>query len=341
MSHDEYYLELIFRLKGDTNWAKAEREIAFGQIYLADPKPQSFEETLPLTNSGPKLNRISPTILQIVGLETTWEFNVVHGTLISWRKGEFEIIQTPPLLDFYRAVTDNDAPSRFGQDWIYNRLHQTQSHIKDVTWSSSPGQIVVEVTSRIAPPVLEWSVDTVLTYIFTDKQLRIKVKGTPRGNYLPKTFARIGLTLSLNDIDNATWFGRGPGESYRDKKLSQKIGQYTLPIDKLFTSYEYPQETSNRTDVHWVKFSNADFRKPTIKANFGDLEGASFTALHYRTNDLDIAKHPYELYKLKREETVVRLDWAHHGLGTGSCGPATLLEYELKSEPFEYEVLLE
>lgn len=266
----------------------------------------------------------------------------MHGILSSWKKSGLELIHTPPVLDFYRAVTDNDRPSRFGQSWINSRLHQTQCHTQSVTWSKSQdtGNIEIVVTTRIAPPVLEWSVDTTFTYTFTDKHLLIKVAGKPRGNYLPNTFARIGLTLSLNDIQAAHWFGRGPGESYRDKKRSQKFDTYILPINDLFTDYEFPQETSNRTDVRYIEFIGKEKEKG-LRARFGDLEGASFTALHYTTKDLDECQHPYELYKRKREETVVRLDWAHHGIGTGSCGPATLPEYELHCEPFEYKVLLE
>lgn len=340
----ECYLELVFRLKESTRWAKAHHEVADGQIQLVAPRSLELIKQMPAPDFRPKLNQISSHILQIAGSETTWRFNVLHGTLVSWQNNSTELIHTPPVLDFYRAVTDNDAPSRFGQDWIGNRLNQTQCHIKNVTWSETPEQVTIEVTSRIAPPVLEWSVDTTFVYTFTANQLSIKVKGTPRGNFLPKTFARIGLTLSLNNIGTASWFGRGPGESYRDKKLSQRFGNYSLAIDKLFVDYEFPQETSNRTDVRWVAFSPPPaetHNKPALKAHFGDLKEASFTAMHYRTADLDKATHPYELHKLKRRETVVRLDWAHHGLGTGSCGPATLPEYELRSEPFEYEVLLE
>lgn len=198
--------------------------------------------------------------------------------------------------------------------------------------------MVVVVNTRIAPPVLEWSVDSVFTYTFTSEHLSIKVKGIPQGFTLPKTFARLGLTLSLNDIDSATWFGRGPGESYRDKKLSQKIGTYTSSIDDLYTNYEFPQESGNRTDTRWVHFHG---KHGGLKAYFGDLEETSFTGLHYSTRDLDDAKHPYDLINKKKKETIVRLDWAHHGIGTGSCGPFTLPEYALESEEFEYEVLLE
>jgi beta-galactosidase len=341
----ECYLEVSFTLCESTSWTKAGHEVAFGQVQLVKPKPLQLLKEISLAPSlGPRCTQISPQVLEIrsLNIDTLWRFNVVHGSLFSWKKSGSELIHTPPSLDFYRAVTDNDRPSRFGQSWINIRLHQTKCHVRSVTWSKSNGDVSIVVATRIAPPVLEWSIDTTFTYTFMNKRLSIKVAGEPRGMNLPNTFARVGLTFSLNDMEKASWFGRGPGESYRDKKRSQKFGTYTLPIDDLFTDYEFPQETGNRTDVRWVEFVGKDKEKGSqLKASFGDLEEASFSALHYETKDLDECQHPYELYKRRKEETVVRLDWAHHGLGTGSCGPATLLEYELLCEPFEYEVLLE
>ena len=290
-------------------------------------------------STAPKYNQRIPQILEITGSGIIWQFNIVHGSLVSWKKSGEELIHTPPTLDFYRALTDNDRPTQFGQSWLQSRLHQTKCHVRSVEWSAIETGVVIKAASRIAPPVLAHSIDTVFTYTFTDRHLSIKVSGQPKGENDPSTYARIGLTLSLNNIEEANWFGRGPGESYRDKKLSQRFGNYSAPIEDLITDYEFPQETGNRTDVRWVKFSNGD--GDGLKAYFGDLEEASFSALHYSTKDLDECEHPYELYKRKRKETIVRLDWAHHGLGTGSCGPGTLLQYQLKSGRFEYEILLE
>lgn len=336
----EAYLELSFTLRKSTNWAEAGHEVAFGQIPLL-PEALSFprlKESIIKSTTAPKYTQITPQVLEIAGSQTVWQFNIVHGALASWKKAGQELIHSAPTLDFYRAVTDNDRPTRFGQSWVNSRLHQTKCHVRSVTWTSEGNGVVVKVESHIAPPVLAYAVETVFTYTFTDKHVSIKVSGKPRGINVPDTFARIGLTFSLNDIDTAQWFGRGPGEGYRDKKLSQRFGNYSVPVEELFTDYEFPQETGNRTDVRRVKFSGA---KGGLTAHFGDPEGASFSALHYTTKDLDECEHSYELYKRKKKETIVRLDWAHHGIGTGSCGPATLPAYELKSVPFEYEVLLE
>lgn len=338
----ESFLEIRFTLKEDTNWAKAGHEVAFGEIQLANPLDFRMLKSLK-PSTAPKYNQITPQILEITGSDKViWRFNIVHGGLISWKKAGKELIHTPPTLDFYRALTDNDRPTRFGQSWINSRLHQTKCHVRNVDWESTEAGVVIKVAARIAPPVLAWSINTLFTYTFTDKHVSIRVSGKPEGLVMPNTFARIGLTLSLNDIIKASWFGRGPGESYRDKKLSQRFGNYyDAPVEDLFTDYEYPQETGNRTDVRSVEFNGEHGSGYGLKAYFGDLEGASFSALHYTTEDLDECEHPYELYKRKRKETIVRLDWAHHGIGTGSCGPATLPQYELKAEPFEYEILLE
>jgi beta-galactosidase len=249
-------------------------------------------------------------------------------------------LASSPLLTFYRAQTDNDFPQNYGKAWSASFLHESVNHVRSVTWSASAEGVKVVVQARVAPPVLEWSVETTFTYTFTNKHVSIHVAGTPKGVNTPRTWARLGLTFALNNIASATWFGRGPGESYRDKKLAQKFGTYTLPIDALWTAYEFPQESGNRTDVRWVEFAGRD-EKPALKASFANHEGASFAATHYAVGDVDAAKHPYELEKLKKEETIVRLDWAHHGLGSGSCGPPTLPQYELNSEAFEYEVLLQ
>lgn len=335
----ECYLELVFSLRETCNWAKSGHEIASGQIKLTAPTTlQKLKEISSPT--APQYKKVSPHLLEITGSTgTTWKFNVVHGVLSSWQKaGGQELIHTPPVLDFYRPITDNDRPHD-GETWLYTYLHQTKPHVRSVTWASDTNAVTIVVELRIAPPVLEWSIDTTMTYTFTSHHVSIKVTGKPQGVNAPSTLARIGLTLSLNSIETVKWFGRGPGESYSDKKLSQRIGTWSSSVDDLYTDYEYPQESGNRTDVRWVELKGAS--GTGLKASFGELEGASFSALHYSTKDIDECTHPYELYKKKKEECVIRLDWAHHGLGTGSCGPKTLKEYELRNEAFEYEVLLE
>jgi beta-galactosidase len=337
----ECYLEVTFKLKGPTSWAKAGHEVAWGQVLIKSPKPLSHKSND--SKLCPKVRKVDSNTVEVQGVSNKWKFDTTHGFLASWRgdSGE-ESFKNRVTIDFYRALTDNDRP-RDGWEWRDSRLHQTTPHTKSFRSSTDDEIGVVKIVAehRIAPPVLEWSVNTTTVYEVSEWGMLIKVIGHPRGLRLPRTFARIGITLTLVDYyDTVTWFGRGPGESYADKKLSQRFGTWSLPISNLLTGYEYPQENGNRTDVRWVEFSSSKGDIGPIKACFGDQEGCSFMASYYTTEDLDETKHPFELKRRKKDKVIVRLDWAHHGLGTASCGPKTLPKYELLSKPFEFEVFI-
>lgn len=62
------------------------------------------------------------------------------------------------------------------------------------------------------------------------------------------------------------------------------------------------------------------------------------SALHYTPQDLTTAAHTYELEP--RDEIILHLDLAHHGLGSNSCGPVPLEKYWLKPAPFKFAVRL-
>lgn len=304
-------------------------------------------------------------------------------------------------------------PGSQGRQWRDARVHLARHHPKTPPVGGAGGDdhgaqtgwtherardggtdvVTLRVPGRIAPPVLAWGVDVVTTYRFfvdTDGDddaaangaedrptVHIHVRATAAGPWVPPTLPRFGLALGLRGggAARARWFGRGPGESYRDKKEAQLVGPHALPLGALSTDYEVPQENGNRTDVRWVEFwegggddedkgagdvggqgGGRGWRggeeRRLLRARFGDLEGASFSASRFTTRELDVARHPFELRAMAGdrvegddgggEETVwVHLDWVHHGLGTGSCGPETMPHYSLSEKEFEFEILLD
>lgn len=359
----EAHLHVDFLLAHDTNWAPAGHKVAWGQVQVHKPESKTClqlqsEECIPstLTSSTLRVTNVTPTLLSISNSTgSNWHFDLAEGTLVRWSRPHhpnLNILTEPLTIDFYRALTDNDRGGRFGKEWKDRRLHQTKQHPRSVRWSQDARGVTITVEARVAPPVLAWSVDLTTFFRFQKDSLVISVRGRPQGPRKPDTFARIGLTLGVGGAERARWWGRGPGESYSDKKMSQAFGNWEQGIDDLFTDYEFPQDGGNRTDVRWVEIlgrkseagvpaeESRDLTR-LLRARFGDLDGASFSAMHYTTKDLDECRHPYELYERKRDDTIVRLDWAHHGLGTGSCGPATLPQYELKADDFAFDVLLD
>lgn len=330
-----------------------------------------------------------------------------NGDNSTRQRHEHEVLHDPLTFAIYRALTNNDAggddpigrPGSQGRQWRDARVHLAKNHNKtppptqdsqapqwEHTRSADGAEAVtIHVPSRIAPPVLGWGIDMTTTYRFLaggdddcPPAVHVHVRAAASGPWTPPNIPRFGLVLGLSGTcASARWFGRGPGESYRDKKDSQLMGTYTSRLNAsredvgergdgglLFTDYEVPQENGNRTDLRWVEFYDTDDDgdagtqpglsesrggRRLLRARFGNLDGASFSASKYTALELDVARHPHELRSLARDrvdrtgqETVwVHLDWVHHGLGTGSCGPETLPRYSLDQKEFEFELVLD
>ncbi|CAG5175936.1 uncharacterized protein ALTATR162_LOCUS8249 [Alternaria atra] len=329
-SEEEVLLSISFQLKEATPYLKAGFEIATAQIPVTPVTPLKRPQS-----SGKQFTVETPSrnTLKITTDQATWEF--------------YRASLKAPEIDIFRAPTDNDIPQD-GWDWKDKQLHHAKPFTRKVEWSQSGSEALkITVHQRVAPPVLSWSIDCVLTYTFSASgTLSVHVTGTPKGENLPRTLPRIGLVMELpKQFQQVEWFGRGFDESYRDSKLSQPVGKYTASsIDELWVDYEVPQESSNRTDTRYLSLTNGS--GAGLLAQFADKKTEQrklfdFQVTHYRMKDVAAADHPHELKKKKLEEVVLRLDAEHHGLGSGSCGPRTLDEYSLMCEPFEFEVVLQ
>ncbi|WYZ41996.1 hypothetical protein EsH8_V_000891 [Colletotrichum jinshuiense] len=338
----EVYIQLDFSLKNATNWGERGHLVASCQVQARGPT----DDVPIIQRSPPPSISSSPTQIEISTSLSTWVMSLTAGKIISWKKHGIELIHLGlgPEFDIHRAETDNDR-RHDGLDWIEKQVPLSHSYTKSVRWATSEVDSSVEVTvnTRCSPVSLSWCIDVETMYTFvSDGTVRIRCKGSAAGRELPHTLPRIGFTMGVaNHLDHVEWFGRGPGESYKDKKLSQNFGNWSASIDKMFVDYEFPQEGSNRTDVRWVRLSSRDHANGSIRAKFGTQDGVSFMASRYTWRDLFAARHPYELRKLKKDYIVLRLDADHHGIGTGSCGPKTRPEYALTPGVFDFLIDLE
>lgn len=341
----EAYLQLDFRLRELTQWAQTGHLVSTSQVQIRPPTKDTPMLALPTAICL----RETPSALFISCPGIEWVFSLPRGKISSWKKFDTELIHTGlgPELGICRAMTDNDR-RQDGQDWLEKFLFYSKPHTQSVSWTtvdSISSSIQVTVNTRLAPCSLSWFVDARTTYTFrSDGKVHLSCSGNAGGANLPRTFPRIGLEMGLPLwMDHVEWFGRGPGESYKDKKLSQHVGRWESSVHDLFVDYEFPQETGNRTDVRWVKLSRrgSSDTSVSLQARFGAQDGFSFMAGHYTWKDLAEAKHRHDLHRLRPEFITLRLDVDHHGLGSGSCGPKTREEYALKPAPFSFEIHLE
>ena len=70
--------------------------------------------------------------------------------------------------------------------------------------------------------------------------LRLTVEVTPEGEWTVP-LPRLGLRLALPAaLDRVEWFGRGPGEAYRDTCRAARVGRFAASVDELADAVRAP-----------------------------------------------------------------------------------------------------
>lgn len=333
----EYHVQISFTLASDTLWAPAGHEVAWAQFAL----PWKVRPAVVAARSAmPKLAvEESANALCVRGADFSLSFDKVRALLSSWQYQNLPLLTGGgPKLNFWRATTDND---RLGANdaakWRKDGLHWLQHRVDGVQVQKLDSQALqITASVRIAPPI--WgnrSFECQYIYtVFGNGAVALKVHGKPVGTFY-KVLPRIGLTMGINNaMDSVQWFGQGPGEQYPDTCKAGRLGVWSATVDELYTPYVYPQENGNRMDVRWVALGNG--RGEGLLAT--GMPTLNFSAHRYTALDMDKARHQHEL--AKRDFITLNLDYAQHGIGSASCGPAVFEQYWLKPQEFDFSVLL-
>jgi beta-galactosidase len=331
------WLALNFNLKNDTPWAKKGHEVAWAQVPLFhEVKPAPVPQVSPSSTPFTVNEKNGRLYITTPSFKSSLTFDLVRGTL-QWSDEAGKIITKGPELELYRALTQNDVgESGDNLDWSRFRLGAAKTQLRSATWTQKDGVVTIVSNVRVGPVVLQWACLATMTYTISDGLVTLHTKGSFTGTH-PATLPRIGLTLGLpKAYGSAEWFGRGPGESYRDKKASARFGRWKAGPEDLNTPYEWPQENGNRSDTRWVRVSAS---KPgedggvTLEARIVDRP-FHFSLRKHETAELDRAKHPHDL--AEADDMILNLDYDQHGIGTGSCGPGPWEQHRLHAGPFEF-----
>ncbi|MBO7147621.1 MAG: DUF4981 domain-containing protein [Lentisphaeria bacterium] len=342
----EYFLNLTFNLGIDTDWARAGHEIAWAQFALPVKTPAA-PAIMMHGKQQIEMDETQKSIFIAAG-EGFIEFDKNRAMISNWTLDGIQLMEQGPKFNLFRAPTDNDNNKWRGawQDWKAALYDQLQHAVESVEFN--PDKSEIKVITRVAPPSV-WSTGTDVwhfdgshllysilceyTYKFLpDGGFTMELKGTPMGN-MPN-FPRIGLEMFIpSNLENAEWFGLGPGESYVDTKEAQRVGLFKAGIDALYTKYIFPQENGNRSEVRRAAFYDlmmAGFAVSGLNAN----SNFNFSLHRFTPQMLFDAKHPHEVGEL--ENNCLHLDWKQAGIGSASCGPLLPEKYQLKPEPFQF-----
>ena len=294
---DERWLTVTASLAADTGWAAAGHEIAFAQALLAGPaaaRPPGRREATPATPAAPAAAGELTLGCAVLDRDT--------GELR--RLGPFGVHSAFP--DFWRAPTDNDV--RVAGAWRQAGLDRLERKILSVR--HEPDALCTRL--RIAPAGADFGFLATLTWT-ADGRLSVHV--APDGTW-PCPLPKIGLRLVLDAVvEEVSWFGRGPGEAYRDTYHATRVGRFTAPAGALATPYVRPQENGNRLHARNLTLTAAAGQHLTVTAD----PHVDFAVRRWSPELLTAARHTPDLVPDGR--THLHLDAAHQGIGSASCGP--------------------
>ncbi len=347
----EYFLTLNVKLKGDTSWAENGYVVATEQIQLPESLTQYAPESrrVELAEAEFFLDDKDPNRLSLIAGDKILTFNKKTGALISYATrskigGKSTLVKEGAdaiTLNAYRAPLANDTwlvhqNTQFFGAGLRNlksmtigepRLSMIEGAIRLSFDIRTQGERVESLTGLFSGkgkvvdqgkmPEDGFHFDSQLIYtLFPDGTLDVQANITPsHSNYvLPK----LGYILPLDPkLDQVTWYGRGPGENYPDRKSGTPIGIYKQTVAGMVEDYPKPMEMGNRNDTRWVALTNDKGNGYLFVA--GEGETFNFSALPYTPQAITEAAHPHEL--VPAEATILSLDTLTLGLGGASCGP--------------------
>lgn len=315
----DWHLQFDFVQKSETLWASTGYSVAQSQFTLAEAALQPMDAA---TCPGLEVES-SGDWLQVTGESFSLSFDLGSGRLADYTWQDISMIEDGPRTWLWRAPTDNDRGfANVADQWRRNGLDRLQDRLDHCEWSLDDNRLMIRCVTVQAPPIIQPACRTEWVYtIYGDGTVRVDCDFQPRADlpYLP----RVGIRWALNsELDQVSWFGRGPQESYPDKKDAALVGLYQAPLSALHEPYIRPQDNSAHADTRWVAVLD-DLGQGLI---FSGLPSFSFTAHDYSDEALTAATHD-DLIERDASATWLHLDAVQGGLGSNSCGPEPLEAY--------------
>jgi len=281
----------------------------------------------------------SDTILNCIGKDFEVIFDKTTGYITSMTYRGDTLINQGPKTYFWRALTDNDLGNgTHGRSGIWKDAGE-KAQLKSLRILS----VKEETIELLADYALPDSLGAVqMDYnVYGNGMLLISIFYNPLTNNELPDLLRMGTKMSLpKEFQQVEWYGRGPHESYADRKTSAFIGYYNGTLREQYHPYVRPQETGNKTDVRWLAVRNQDngvlaVGLPLLSANVLPFPYDSLLSVSSKMRQ----KHGGEIKP--GDEVCLFLDLKQQGVGgDNSWGAPVHREYCIPAIPYTYSFIL-
>jgi beta-galactosidase len=334
----EYFVNVSLKLKEATPWAAAGHEVAFQQWYVKTTPTPKPAVTWPATSTV-KVGLVRGGGIQLTNAQFKIIFDRKSVGISSFIYKNRELIANPLQPNFWRVPTDNDeggGKAGFAARWRaagLDSLRRVGGDIRVEQIGLSIARVHTQST-WVGRAGVSFTVKTTYT-VFGSGDMEVKNTVTVNGNNVPP-LPKVGMQLQLPaSFRNLSWYGRGPFESYWDRKSSARIGEYSGLVANQHFPYTMPQENGNKTDVRWAAVTDSVGIGLLVMGN----PTLNFSAHDYTDADLLASKTTQSLTR----GLVTALDFDYQLMGLGgddSWTPRTHPEYLLTEKEYTYSFRL-
>ncbi|NLJ96614.1 MAG: hypothetical protein GX321_05625, partial [Clostridiales bacterium] len=272
--------------------------------------------------------------LNIQGEHFSCNFDMLHGSFTSLKRGREELLTKPSEINIWRAPMDNDWPMRRRwQDAGYNLV---TTKVYECNAKTDKRGATIQAKIGLVPYGFERIIDANMDIsIGCDGAINIRIEAIKCNKELP-FLPRFGLRFFLkNELENVTYYANGPMESYVDKHMASTKRRFNDLVRDMHEDYIRPQENGSHIGGEYVILSEGETRKlAVIKKN----SPFTFNLSHYSQEELEKKAHNYEL--IESGSTILCLDYMQSGCGSAICGPPLAEKWQLNMEKFTFEIQL-
>ncbi|MHC4503021.1 MAG: beta-galactosidase, LacZ type [Planctomycetota bacterium] len=326
----ECFLRISFALAADAPWAERGHVIAWDQFKVPTPKPAPPKRD---TTAAPALKLAkSSAAVTVTGRDFAVKVGMKSGAIESFTYAGKELVSAPLAPNFWRVPIDNDRGNKMPRRLGVWRNAGPKRKVDSVK-ADEPRPGTVRITTQ-ATLAAGGSKCTAVYTVHGSGEVVVECSVEPVGK-LPK-LPRFGMQTAIpGELATMTWYGRGPHETYWDRKTGAAVGIYSGKVAELVHPYARPQENANRTDVRWAAFTNRE----GVGLLVTGMPLLSITAWPYTMRDLEGAGHIHELPR--RDTVTLNVDYKQMGVGgDNSWGARTHDEYTLPPKPYTYRFSL-
>ena len=325
------YLKLIYRLKKEMPLLEQGYELGFDEMKLANEDDRNRQAVKWLEQEkviGTIAVKENDKQIVLQAKDFTYVLDKRTGLFEDMQFAGRSYINHPMELNIWRAPTDNDMYIKLEWKKAHYDAAYTRAYRIEVL-QNKHGVLIMEHLAVVADTVQK-ILDVEMTWkINEDGKIEAVIEAVKDKEF--PDLPRFGIRMFLNKkMDEITYFGMGPQESYRDKHQASCHGLFRSKVAQMHEDYIRPQENGSHYDCDYVELTNGQCGIAAVSKN-----PFSFNASVYTQEELERVSHNYELKE--SDSTVFCMDYAMNGIGSNSCGPDVMDKYRFDEEAFQFQ----